>query len=346
MSPLSRIVTFESVLAAIGVGVLTSAAIYWYQRRKKCQVPTQWVPVGKVTRLYVYPLKSGHQIELETAMCTEYGLMVPQFLNLHQFRDRSFLVYNESDKKFETARTSPKMVHIKMTAIDQSHVSLIAPNMPNLSVKIPNVIENPMEIITQHGGEKIPTIDCGDAAAEWISKYLSDKISGFRVGYYDASRRRNVDPTHKAYKKVYPLFSNAATGMYSDFSSYLLLNQSTVDDLNTRISDSDVTHRNFRPNILMEGAAPYAEDNWSWIRIGDVVLYTVRSCTRCILTTINPETGIKSSTSEPLRTLRKYRLLKDVKNISLDGNSALMGLNLGLLTPGNINVGDTVYVGK
>ncbi|KAF5305929.1 hypothetical protein FQR65_LT07540 [Abscondita terminalis] len=346
MPTLSRIITFESVLAAGVVGILTTAAVYYYQKWKRNRVPTQWDPVGIVTQLYIYPFKSGHQVELDTAICTEYGVMVPKSGNVHQFRDRSFLVYNEGDKKFETARTSSQLVHIKITAVDENHVTLTAPNMPILTMKVPNSVENYSCFITQHFGEKIPSIDCGDEAAEWISKYLSNITSGYRIGYNDGSRRRNIDPTHKNYQKVYPHLRNAATGMYSDFTSYLLLNQATVNDLNTRIQDSQVSHRNFRPNILIKGAPPYAEDNWSWIKIGDVILYTVKPCTRCVLTTVNPETGVKSEVNEPLRTLRKYRLLKDVKNISLDGNTALMGINLGLHTKGNISIGDVVYVGK
>ncbi|KAK4887736.1 hypothetical protein RN001_004007 [Aquatica leii] len=313
MPALSKIITVESVLAAATVGILTTVAVYWYQRRKKNRLPTEWNPVGIVTRLYIYPLKSGHEIELETAVCTELGVMIPPFGNLHQFRDRSFLIYNEADKKFETARTSSQLVHIKITAIDENHVTLNAPNMPILTLKIPNAVENRTDMITQHFGEKIPTIDCGDEAAKWISQYLKNAESGFRIGYNDGARRRNIDFTHQEYKKAYPRLRSSGMGLYSDFTSYLLVNQFTVNDLNAKMQDAQVTHRNFRPNILIEGAPPYAEDNWVWVKIGDVVLYEVKPCTRCVLTTVNPETGIKSAVNEPLRTLRKYRMLKDVK---------------------------------
>ncbi|KAF5274880.1 hypothetical protein FQA39_LY07062 [Lamprigera yunnana] len=341
-----KIATIEVVLVAATAGIITTAAIYWYQKRKLFRIPSEWDPVGAVTRLYIYPLKSGHEIELESALCTEYGVMQPQLGNLHQFRDRSFLIFNETTNTFETARTSPKLVNTRIAAADENHITLTAPNMPILTIKVPNAIENKTCIIRQHFNEKIPTIDCGDEAAKWISQYLTGNPSGFRIGHHDGNRRRNIDSTHGKYKKIYPFLTNKATGMYSDFSSYLLINQSSVNDLKTKITDAPISHRNFRPNILIEGAAPFAEDNWIWIKIGDVILYYVKPCTRCVLTTVNPETGIKSAVNEPLKTLRTYRQLKNVKNISLDGNTPLMGINLGLQTPGKINVGDVVYVGK
>lgn len=39
-------------------------------------------------------------------------------------------------------------------------------------------------------------------------------------------------------------------------------------------------------------------------------------------------------------------MLKDIKNIDLDGERPVMGINMGLLKDGEISVGDVVYVGK
>lgn len=96
--------------------------------------------------------------------------------------------------------------------------------------------------------------------------------------------------------------------MYTDFTSYLIINQASVDELNNRIPNANITALNFRPNILVEGenAKAYSEDNWDWVKIGDAILYLAKPCTRCVFTTIDPETGIKSESNEPLKTLRTY----------------------------------------
>jgi uncharacterized protein YcbX len=56
----------------------------------------------------------------------------------------------------------------------------------------------------------------------------------------------------------------------------------------------------FRPNLVIEGSEAYAEDSWKRIRIGDVEFRVVKPCARCILTTIDPQTGERSADREPL----------------------------------------------
>lgn len=64
----------QSILAATAVGAVTVLGMYLYRKRKRNPMPTEWKSVGKVKGLYMYPLKSGRRIELETADCTEYGI--------------------------------------------------------------------------------------------------------------------------------------------------------------------------------------------------------------------------------------------------------------------------------
>jgi uncharacterized protein len=61
----------------------------------------------------------------------------------------------------------------------------------------------------------------------------------------------------------------------------------------------------FRPNVVVAGAAPHAEDAWRRIRIGDVACDVVKPCARCVVTTIDPATALAGD--EPLRTLARYR---------------------------------------
>ncbi|KAF2899109.1 hypothetical protein ILUMI_07063 [Ignelater luminosus] len=343
-------VSTETVLIASTIGVLTILGLYWYQRKRKNAVPTKWEPVGKVKNLFIYPLKSGHRIELETAICTEYGIKMPKSGPSYQFRDRSFLVYKEDDNEFRTARQYTNMIFIKIAPhpTKEDHFTLDAPRMPTLTVRIPSLKTTPQGEITFHKGEKIFTLDCGDKAAKWISNYILGSNSGLRLGFHDTDHRRNICNSHKKYLGVYPRFRNQSIGMYTDFTSYLVINQASVDDLNNRIPETNITALNFRPNILVEGenATPYSEDNWNWVKIGDAILYLAKPCTRCVFTTIDPETGIKSESNEPIKTLKKYRMLKDVKNIELDGSLPVMGNNMGLEKGGVVSVGDVVYVGR
>ena len=59
------------------------------------------------------------------------------------------------------------------------------------------------------------------------------------------------------------------------------------------------------------------KDNWKFFRIGKNQFKGVKLCARCVLPTIDPDTGIKGK--EPLATLATYR------NVN---NKILFGQNL------------------
>jgi len=67
-------------------------------------------------------------------------------------------------------------------------------------------------------------------------------------------------------------------------------------------------------NFVVKGPSAYEEDKWDWVKVGDVILRNLKSCTRCILTTVNPETGIKSTKLEPLKTLKRYIKIYNIQD--------------------------------
>lgn len=120
----------------------------------------------------------------------------------------------------------------------------------------------------------------------------------------------------------------------------MMLNESSVVELNSRL-DNPVTPMHFRPNFVIKGPPAFAEDDFDWVRIGlSTVFQAVKPCTRCIFTTIDPETGVKDPLEEPLKTLQTYRKFPGL------GSSPVMGVHLGVISAGNVKVGDTVYIGK
>jgi uncharacterized protein YcbX len=62
------------------------------------------------------------------------------------------------------------------------------------------------------------------------------------------------------------------------------------------------------------------KDEWNSFNIGETKFQTIKHCTRCLLTTVNPDLGERDAKQEPLPTLResvdeileflKYRFLK------------------------------------
>ena len=106
----------------------------------------------------------------------------------------------------------------------------------------------------------------------------------------------------------------ATQEMVNSRGNCLLMSQSSLDDLNDRLSSSAVDAIDFRPNIVVDGGVPYQEDMWKVIQIQDsassessLMMKSVGLCDRCNQTTINRLTGTYNPTSEPLRTLSTYR---------------------------------------
>jgi uncharacterized protein YcbX len=101
--------------------------------------------------------------------------------------------------------------------------------------------------------------------------------------------------------------------------------------------DEPVPMTRFRPNIVVIDAHPWAEDDWlgGRLRIGDTVFRAAKSCGRCVVTTIDQETGEPGR--QPLRVLGRHR--------RVDG-AVLFGINLipdiGAGQTGVIRAGDAL----
>jgi uncharacterized protein len=100
--------------------------------------------------------------------------------------------------------------------------------------------------------------------------------------------------------------------------------------LNERREDPLPMNR-FRPNLVVRGCGPYAEDGWSRVKIGNVPFRVAEPCPRCAITTVDQNTGTPGK--EPLRTLATYRKT---------ALGAVFGRNLIHDALGTVRVGDPV----
>jgi uncharacterized protein YcbX len=89
----------------------------------------------------------------------------------------------------------------------------------------------------------------------------------------------------------------------------------------------------FRPNLVVRGCVPYAEDGWEEVRVGKALFRAADPCARCAVTTVDQQTGERGK--EPLRTLATYRKAQ---------GEVLFGRNLIHTSTGTVRVGDPVEV--
>ncbi|NXJ03543.1 MARC1 protein, partial [Odontophorus gujanensis] len=136
--------------------------------------------------------------------------------------------------------------------------------------------------------------DCGDEVAQWITTFLNSEP--YRLVHFESSM------VPRKSKDIINLFRTTDEVAYPDCSPVLIISEASLDDLNTRL-EKKVKMQNFRPNIYVSDCSAFEEDNWEGILVGDVEMKGTVCCGRCILTTVDPDTGVMDR-KEPLETLK------------------------------------------
>ncbi|CAH1637658.1 unnamed protein product [Spodoptera littoralis] len=332
---MSSNVPYYVTATVTAAGVLGSAyCAYRLFQDKPVKLPEKWEQVGVLKEINVYPIKSCGRVTLETVECTNMGLRDGWL------RDRVLMVVDDKDN-FITARGFPELLAVQPT-IRNSVLTLEHPNMEKLHVNLAEIVALQKPKTAVVWGDPVPVYDCGWEVSEWFSRLIDRSPLNFRLVYYASENCRKLrGNTNKVYK-----FRKEDTGALPDETSFNLVNEASVDDLNTRLSDCKVSTKNFRPNFVLKGAKPYDEDNWKFVKIGENVFEIIKPCLRCVLTTIDPETGIRNANTEPLQELKKYRQLTNPEERKSGGSSPKMGLQMALRSGpgGKISLNDPIYV--
>lgn len=295
-----------------------------YYHHLKNSPPKKWRRVGELSDLVYYPIKSCGPIRVNQLECTQLGL------NDNGLRDRTFMIITP-ERQFITARAHPKVVQIQ-PRFEGGKMILSAPSMPDITVDYQAIKKNnAMQAVVW--GEAVDTLDCGDELEKWLSKFILGKDMGLRlVFYFNTAPTRGV----RAKNRIFSSTKND-TGALHDATSFMLMNEKSLEDLNSKL-ETPVTVDQFRANFFVKGPAAFEEDNWKWVRIGNVVMNYCQPCTRCIFTNIDPTTAERHPDGQPLKTLKAYRKFEET------GESPVMGVHLGVKVPGFVKLGDPVYV--
>jgi len=327
------------IAAVVGVGV---GAYLVYKKLQQRSVEQRWVQVGTISELFIFPIKSCKGRSVQELECLSMGAKSGEYY------DRRFVVA-DSTGKFLTAREAPKIVLIE-PKVENDVLTLVAPNKEPVSADLNKVVANGrVTRVTLWGNMPVDAFDCGDEIANWIYDYVgkADNRENFRLYYHTPglfnSRSLNNHPKYGSFG----LFGkrNDLT-VFPDSTPYMLMTESSMTDLNTRTPNGEqFSIHNFRPNFIVVGTNAFDEDKWAKVRIGEQTSFTnVKACGRCLLSTVDWATGEKHPRSEPLSTLRSYRVTKNPEEKKYFGASPMFGINLAIDRLGRVKVGDPVYV--
>ncbi|KAM3938036.1 mitochondrial amidoxime-reducing component 1-like [Leptodactylus fuscus] len=312
------------LLCAAGLGVTAVASWMWWRKTRGEHVELK--KVGTVSQILIYPIKSCKAISVPETECLELGLQHGEL------EDRHWLVVTE-EGQMVTGRQEPRIVLISVTGCGDS-LCLEAPEMEK--IKVPVVQPKSNKIMNcRVFSRDIQGRDCGDEVSRWLTTYFQSSVP-YRLVHFEP----NVMKPRKS-KEIEKPFREKDIIAYPDASPIMLLSETSLEELNKRM-EKPVSIAHFRPCIVVSGCEAFSEDGWDDVKLGTTRLKRVMACGRCILTTVDPVTGIMDR-KEPLDTLRTFRL-SDESLSHLYKKSPLFGQYYGVEKTGKFRVGDPVYL--
>jgi len=260
----------------------------------------------RVTGLYVYPLKSARGLSLREARLDAFGIE----------GDRRWCLVG-NDGRVITQRDCPVLATLDV--IPEEHgLELHAAGRRPLRVSQPEPGPETQPVAVW--ADLTAGLAVGADADSWLEGLLQRPC---RLVYMPSTTHRQVSLSYG---------QPGDRVSFADGYPLLLTNEASLCELNRRM-DSTLPMDRFRPNVVVDGGEPFAEDDWARIRLGDTEFRVVKPCARCVVTTTNQQTGARGK--EPLRTLATFRMA--------DGK-VMFGENLIHDGPGPVRTGDPVEV--
>ncbi|MFJ6789615.1 MOSC domain-containing protein [Streptomyces angustmyceticus] len=260
--------------------------------------------------IHLYPVKSIAGSGPGEAVVEPWGLA----------GDRRWLLVDAEGRQI-TQRQQRTLALARAEAQPGGGLWCTAPGREPLTVEVPAFGET---VPVRMWDEEVEAVPADPAAAEWFGGYLGVEC---RLVHLDApEKRRPIDPDH-----CLP----GDTVSFADGFPLLLTATSSLDALNSLIAQGDhadegpLPMNRFRPNVVVDGTAPWAEDDWRRVRIGEVDFEVAKPSSRCVITTTDQLTAERGK--EPLRTLARHRRF---------GDRLVFGQNLIPRGAGTIRIGD------
>lgn len=238
-----------------------------------------------VKSLHVYPVKSLRGINLQSATLLETGLQW----------DRHWLLV-DAQERFLSQRRLPAMAGVT-TLIGANGLVLRHDEQPDVHVPFDGVPGR--AIVTEVWGDRCEVVDQGDEVAAWMSAVLGKNHAPRLVRMANGYQRPQAHPERYGVHN-HTLFADSAPFLVANSASLVSLNQTLVAD-----GLQPVTMDRFRPNIVIDGLDPFSEHQLASLKGPGYELEIRYPRERCVITTMDQQTGKADPSGEPFRTLRR-----------------------------------------
>lgn len=286
-----------------------------------------------ISEINIYPIKSLKGISLESSPLEKRGLRF----------DRRWML-TDRDGMFFTQRQAPKMAAI---AVEVTSDGLRVTSAEAGDMKIPSEPDrgHGQDVTVWHSN--VAGLVYNGEVSEWFSDVLGRNC---QLVLMPETSERHVSERFDQGDDIVS---------FADGYPLLLIGEGSLAEVNERLhgryKDEEYGEKlplpmnRFRPNLVVRGSDPFAEDRWAKIRVGEAIFRVVKPCGRCVMTTVDQARGAFDG-KEPLQTMASFRMAKDVFPDSYESfdqkpNAVLFGENLIPENPGTtICIGDEVEV--
>lgn len=259
----------------------------------------------QITGLNIYPVKSLRRVSMKTARLTPRGLAY----------DRHWMVVDAANR-FVTQREIPPMARVAIRLTDDALI-LEHPDKAPLAIELARS-DQPRLTVTIFR-DRCEALDEGEEAATWLSAVLGQQ--GLRLVRFPDDHRREVEPDW--------LRGEQAHTAFPDGYPFLVTAEGSLAALNERLTGKGldaVPMDRFRPNIVVDGGAPFAERDWEeLVATGDGWRIGIRKpCKRCKVVTVDQDNGTRPVIKEPLKTLTEMATQPGMKGAFFGQNAILL----------------------
>jgi uncharacterized protein len=258
-----------------------------------------------VSGLFSYPIKSCGGVSHTSAIVEVTGLV----------HDREWMLVDtqHTPARFITQRDYPLLATVRVKVGEHGALHLTCDGGAPITATKPT--DKQRLIRVKVWSSEVFGMRADDAAAVWFARLLGLSVDHLALVCFQRDHVRLCNTRYAGDSKAQTFFA--------DGYPVLITNQSSLDDLNTRLGqsrDNALPMNRFRPNIVVAGLEPWDEDHIDTITIGEVVLKLVKPCVRCEITTTNQTSGSRLS-AEPLNTLARFRNNPDLGGVTFGWNA-------------------------
>lgn len=259
--------------------------------------------------IYLYPIKSLGGISVSEAFVEERGF---------RYDRRWMLVDKKGD--FVTQRQHPQLALLQVS-LSKTQLEVFSKGDPSQRIAFDLGLVSDQELQVSIWGDQVLARVVSADVSRWFSDFLQMELD---LVVMPESSQRKMDPRYAV---------QGESVSFADGMPYVMIGQASLDELNQRL-EVPVSMDRFRPNLVFSGGQAFEEDQFTRIKVGEIDFQVVKPCARCVLITVNQQTGEKGK--EPLATLATYRTVN---------NKVYFGQNAVALTPGIVRVGDLILQG-